>query len=109
MEVLPLESPVDREYATLRHYLTRQGTPIGPNDPLIAAHALAEGLTVVTVNAGEFSRVPALAVGDVPVDLLPDAIAVVQGQIEKRQGGVFDAVPVKFVFHGGVVCVHRHQ
>jgi tRNA(fMet)-specific endonuclease VapC len=62
MEVLPLEPPADFHYAKLRHHLTRQGTPIGPNDLLIAAHALAEGLTVVTANVGEFSRVPALAV-----------------------------------------------
>lgn len=62
LEVLPLEAPADREYAALRHHLTRQGTPIGPNDLLIAAHALAQGLTVVTANAGEFSRVPRLKV-----------------------------------------------
>lgn len=30
----------------LRHYLGRQGTPVGPNDVLIAADALAEDLTV---------------------------------------------------------------
>ncbi len=62
LEVLPLEAPADRQYAELRHRLTRQGTPIGPNDLLIAAHALAAGLTVVTANVGEFSRVPGLAV-----------------------------------------------
>ena len=62
MEVLPLEPPADREYAALRHHLARQGTPIGPNDLLIAAHALTEGLTLITANTGEFSRVPALAI-----------------------------------------------
>jgi len=62
MEVLPLESPADREYAALRHHLARQGTPIGPNDLLIAAHALTQGLTLITANTGEFSRVPALAI-----------------------------------------------
>lgn len=62
MEVLPMEPPTDRKYAELRHYLTRQSTPIGPNDLLIAAHALAEGLTVITANVKEFSRVPALPV-----------------------------------------------
>jgi tRNA(fMet)-specific endonuclease VapC len=35
---------------------------MGPNDMLIAAHALAAGLTVVTDNSGEFSRVPGLTV-----------------------------------------------
>jgi len=62
LEVLPLEAPVDRHYATLRRALGRRGKPIGPNDMLIAAHALCQGLTVVTANVGEFSRVPGLSV-----------------------------------------------
>ena len=62
LEVLPLEPPADRHYAKIREHLARRGTPIGPNDLLIAAHALAMGLTVVTANAGEFSRVPGLRV-----------------------------------------------
>lgn len=62
LEILPLEIPADREYAALRHHLTRQGTPIGPNDLLIAAHALALDLTVVTGNVREFLRVPGLKV-----------------------------------------------
>jgi len=62
MEILPLETPADRQYASLRHDLTRQGTPIGPNDLLIAAHALANDLTVITANVGEFTRVPGLKV-----------------------------------------------
>lgn len=62
MEVLPLEIPADREYGKLCHYLARKGKPIGPNDLLIAAHALEAGLTLVTANIGEFSRVPGLNV-----------------------------------------------
>lgn len=62
MEVLPLDVPADREYAKLRLYLEQAGTPIGPNDMLIAAHALATDCTFVTANVGEFSRVPGLAV-----------------------------------------------
>ncbi len=62
LEVLPLEAPADRHYRDLRHHLARQGTLIGPNDLLIAAHALSENLTVVTANAGEFSSVPGLKV-----------------------------------------------
>ena len=60
LEILPLETPADHHYAALRHRLTRQGTLIVPNDLLIAAHALAGGLTVVTATVGEFSRVPGL-------------------------------------------------
>jgi tRNA(fMet)-specific endonuclease VapC len=62
LEVLPLEAPADRHYAALRWALGRRGEPIGPNDMLIAAHALSQGLTVVTANVGEFSRVPGLSV-----------------------------------------------
>ncbi|MEA3243257.1 MAG: type II toxin-antitoxin system VapC family toxin [Pseudomonadota bacterium] len=62
LEILPLEKPADHQYASLRHHLTRQGALIGPNDLLIAAHALANDLTVITANVGEFSRVPGLKV-----------------------------------------------
>jgi len=60
--ILPLETPADRYYGEMREHLIRQGTTIGPNDLLIAAHALSLSLTVVTANAGEFSRVPGLKV-----------------------------------------------
>lgn len=62
LRVLPLEPPVDDHYAAARVHLEVQGTPIGGNDLLIAAHALALELTVVTDNDREFSRVPGLAV-----------------------------------------------
>jgi tRNA(fMet)-specific endonuclease VapC len=42
--------------------LQRAGQQIGPNDLLIAAHALALNLILVTDNVGEFSRVPSLQV-----------------------------------------------
>ena len=61
IEILPLEAPADRHYAKLRHHLARSGKPIGRNELLISAHALAEGLTVVTANVSEFSRVPGLS------------------------------------------------
>ena len=62
LDVLPLESPADRHYGEIRQRLTRRGTPIGPNDLLIASHALSLDLTMVTANAGEFSRVPGLRI-----------------------------------------------
>jgi tRNA(fMet)-specific endonuclease VapC len=64
MIVLPLDPPVDARYREIRTHLERFGTPIGPNDLLIAAHVLALNLTLVTANVGEFSRVPDLAVVD---------------------------------------------
>lgn len=62
LEVLPLEPPADRHYGRIRQRLASQGQAIGPNDLLIAAHALALDLTVVTANIREFSRVPGLGV-----------------------------------------------
>jgi tRNA(fMet)-specific endonuclease VapC len=62
LPILPLESPVDKHYAEIRAALEAAGNPIGPNDLLIAAHARALGLTMVTNNQTEFSRVPGLAV-----------------------------------------------
>lgn len=62
MTVLPLEAPAERQYAKIRDFLEKQGTPIGPNDLWIAAQALAFDLIVVTANTKEFTRVPNLMV-----------------------------------------------
>jgi tRNA(fMet)-specific endonuclease VapC len=62
LKVLPLEEPVDERYGELRAHLERAGTPIGPNDLLIAAHALALDLCLVSGNVREFTRVPGLVV-----------------------------------------------
>lgn len=62
LPILPLEQPADQRYGALRAQLKRKGTPIGPNDMLIAAHALSLDATLVTANIGEFSRVPGLKV-----------------------------------------------
>jgi len=53
-----------REAARVRAYLESLGVVIGPYDLLIAGHALATGLTLVTHNTFEFSRVPGLALED---------------------------------------------
>jgi tRNA(fMet)-specific endonuclease VapC len=62
LEVLPLEAPVDAVYGAIRADLERNGQPIGANDLLIAAHALALDLTLVTDNGREFSRIDGLRV-----------------------------------------------
>lgn len=62
LDILPLEEPVDEHYAGLRLALEHAGTPIGGNDMLIAAQALALNLILVTANEREFSRVPDLSV-----------------------------------------------
>lgn len=60
--VLPFDGEGASRYASARSQLERLGTPIGANDLLIAAHALALGVTLVTDNVREFSRVPGLRV-----------------------------------------------
>lgn len=62
LPILKIEEPVDREYAWIRSRLEARGTPIGPNDLFIAAHARQLGLTLVTANKDEFSRVEGLPV-----------------------------------------------
>ena len=49
------------QYAGIRAGLRRRGMMIGANDMLIAAHARAENLTLVTNNTREFERVEGLA------------------------------------------------
>jgi tRNA(fMet)-specific endonuclease VapC len=61
-DVLPLEAPVDAIYGQVRAQLERAGQPIGGNDLLIAAQALALGCAIVTDNQREFERVQGLAV-----------------------------------------------
>ena len=62
LPILSLEPPVDQHYAAIRTHLEQKGTPISPNDLLIAAHALVLNLTLVTANVREFERLPGLRV-----------------------------------------------
>jgi tRNA(fMet)-specific endonuclease VapC len=59
LDVLPFETPADEIYGRLRTDLERRGQPMGGNDLLIAAHALAAQLTLVTDDRG-FARIPEL-------------------------------------------------
>ena len=62
LDILSFSPSAAAHYGQLRAELVRRGRTIGPNDLLIAAHARAEGLVVVTNNAREFRRVPGLRV-----------------------------------------------
>jgi len=62
LDVLPLKQPVDDYYALARTRLESKGQPIGGNDLLIAAQALALGYIIVTDNEREFRRVDGLTV-----------------------------------------------
>jgi tRNA(fMet)-specific endonuclease VapC len=61
LDVLPFEAPADAAYGLLRARLERAGRPIGGNDLLIAAQALALGRTLVTDNEREFARIAGLS------------------------------------------------
>ena len=63
-ESLPFDDAAAEAYGRLRAELARRGTPIGPNDLMIAAIALAHDLTLVTHNTAEFSRVSGLRLED---------------------------------------------
>ena len=58
---LPFEGEAAFHWAEIRHALQQKGKPIGPNDLVIAATVRAAGFTLITRNAAEFRRVPALA------------------------------------------------
>lgn len=51
-------------YGEIKALLKRQGTPIGEMDTQIAAHALAEDLTLITRNTRQFERIPGLKLED---------------------------------------------
>src|SRR5947209_2717970 len=55
--VLPFDVPADVKYGGIRSELEAAGKPIGSNDLLIAAHAYANGATIVTANVEEFKRI----------------------------------------------------
>ena len=61
---LPFDDACAEAYGAIRASLAAAGRPIGPNDLLIAATALAHDLTLVTHNVREFSRIPALKIED---------------------------------------------
>jgi tRNA(fMet)-specific endonuclease VapC len=59
---LTFDGKAAEQYGYIRAQLATLGTPIGPNDLLIAAIALANDLTLVTNNTREFERVVGLRI-----------------------------------------------
>jgi tRNA(fMet)-specific endonuclease VapC len=64
VEVLPFGDEQAKRAAKARHALEQAGNVIGPFDVLIAGHALAAGMVLVTNNTREFSRVIGLTIKD---------------------------------------------
>lgn len=62
LPILPLDLPVDARYGDIRAELEATGQTIGANDLLIGAHAITQGMTLVTGNTREFERIRGLAV-----------------------------------------------
>jgi tRNA(fMet)-specific endonuclease VapC len=61
LHTLPFDGNAAQKAARIRAALESQGQPIGPYDVLLAGHAIAAGLILVTANTAEFSRVTGLA------------------------------------------------
>jgi tRNA(fMet)-specific endonuclease VapC len=64
LEIADFDETTAGVYGEVRAALEKTGTPIGPLDTQIGAHALSLGAVLVTHNAREFRRVPGLAVED---------------------------------------------
>ena len=59
---LPFDDACCDTYGRIRSDLARSGTPIGPNDLLIASTVVANDLTLVSANLKEFGRVAGLQI-----------------------------------------------
>ncbi|MBQ8231598.1 MAG: type II toxin-antitoxin system VapC family toxin [Lachnospiraceae bacterium] len=62
--ILEFDNYAAEEYGRVRADFEKKGTPIGPMNMLIAAHAKSEGLILVTNNTREFLRVEDLRIED---------------------------------------------
>ena len=62
LDILPFDDLAATEYGNICAHLQKQGTPIGTMDMLIAGHARAENLILVTNNVREVKRVPNLCI-----------------------------------------------
>ena len=64
LEIAGFDRGVARVYGQVRAALEKKGTPIGALDLMIGAHALAQGVTLVTNNTREFSCIKGLTIVD---------------------------------------------
>ena len=59
-ECVPFDDQAAESYGEIRSYLEQAGNPVGNNDLLIAATAIAHDLTLITRNVREFSKIASL-------------------------------------------------
>ena len=64
VHVLPFDLTAAQRAAAVRADIESRGCPIGPYDVLLAGHAIATGLTLVSANTTEFNRVAGLLLED---------------------------------------------
>jgi tRNA(fMet)-specific endonuclease VapC len=64
LEIAGFDAGAASRYGAVRASLASRGTPIGPLDTLIGAHALELDLILVTHNLREFSRIEGLSLED---------------------------------------------
>jgi len=62
LEIIDFDFKATISYGKIRTELEKKGTPIGPLDMLIAAHAKSLDLTLITNNEKEFERIPGLKI-----------------------------------------------
>ena len=61
-ECLPFDDQSAESYGEIRSFLESSGNPVGNNDLLIAAIAIANDLILVTRNIREFSKIASLKI-----------------------------------------------
>jgi len=64
LDIASFDEDAALAYGDIRTTLEKSGTPIGAMDMLIAAHAVSMGVTLVTNNTREFSRIATLDIVD---------------------------------------------
>jgi len=64
IESVNFDDAAAKKYGKIRSDLAFKGTPIGPNDLMIASIALVNDMVLVTHNTREFSRVATLKIED---------------------------------------------
>ena len=88
---VPFDDEAARKYGEIRSNLARKGTPIGPNDLMIAAIALAHESVLITHNTREFKRVTGLRLR-------------IGNEVNKNSWGVAPSTPLRRIYPPQADC-----